>query len=248
MKTRIKTGKVSLIVLMAVMAVCVAGVAIWCYAVGYQVKEHRQGGSVAWVEYNGSTYYRMDGLTGEYCNFIADHRVSYKPRPVLSRAYYTLKNDPNGDYLYSTAFRDHLLYTRLSARRLDQMSQNQITSVLVSPSGGECKEQFTNDPEVVAYCAALKEEKYRAQEAKEEERSNIDDENPIAKKEEDPAAKTFQKNTNSGWYTLYFAYDHAPICGTEFVIVAEYDGVFYVEKEITDRAFTGTPVDFPPLE
>lgn len=73
MKTRIKTGKVSLIVLMAVMAVCVAGVAIWCYAVGYQVKEHRQGGSVAWVEYNGSTYYRMDGLTGEYCNFIADH-------------------------------------------------------------------------------------------------------------------------------------------------------------------------------
>ena len=98
MKTRIKTGKVSLIVLMAVMAVCVAGVAIWCYAVGYQVKEHRQGGSVAWVEYNGSTYYRMDGLTGEYCNFIADHRVSYKPRPVLSRAYYTLKNDPNGDY------------------------------------------------------------------------------------------------------------------------------------------------------
>ena len=217
MKTRIKTGKVSLIVFMAVMAVCVAGVAIWCYAVGYQVKEHRQGGSVTWVEYNGSTYYRMDGLAGEYCNFITDHRVSYKPRPVLSRAYYTLKNDPNGDYLYSTAFRDHILYTRLSARRL-------------------------------AYCAALKEEKYRAQEAKDEERSNIDDENPIAKKEEDPAAKTFQKNTNSGWYTLYFAYDHAPICGTEFVIVAEYDGVFYVEKEITDRAFTGTPVDFPPLE
>lgn len=100
----------------------------------------------------------------------------------------------------------------------------------------------------MAYCAALKEEKYRAQEAKEEERSNIDDENPFAKKEEDPAAKTFQKNTNSGWYTLYFAYDHAPICGTEFVIVAEYDGVFYVEKEITDRTFTGTPVDFPPLE
>lgn len=93
MKTRIKTGKVSLIVFMAVMAVCVAGVAIWCYAVGYQVKEHRQGGSVTWVEYNGSTYYRMDGLTGEYCNFITDHRVSYKPRPVLSRAYYTLKND-----------------------------------------------------------------------------------------------------------------------------------------------------------
>ena len=81
----------------------------------------------------------------------------------------------------------------------------------------------------MAYCAALKEEKYRAQEAKNEERSNLDYENPIAKKEEDPAAKTFQKNTNSGWYTLYFAYDHAPICGTEFVIVAEYDGVFYVE-------------------
>lgn len=248
MKTRIKTGKVSLIVFIAVMAVCVAGVAIWCYAVGYQVKEHRQGGSVTRVEYNGSTYYRMDGLTGEYCNFITDHRVSYKPRPVLSRAYYTLKNDPNGDYLYSTAFRDHILYTRLSARRMDQMSQNQITSVLVSPSGGESKKQFINDPAVVAYCAALKEEKYRAQEAKNEERSNIDDENPIAKKEEDPAAKTFQKNTNSGWYTLYFAYDHAPICGTEFVIVAEYDGVFYVEKEITDRTFTGTPVDFPPLE
>ena len=166
MKTRIKTGKVSLIVFMAVMAVCVAGVAIWCYAVGYQVKEHRQGGSVTWVEYNGSTYYRMDGLTGEYCNFITDHRVSYKPRPVLSRAYYTLKNDPNGDYLYSTAFRDHILYTRLSARRVDQMSQNQITSVLVSPSGGESKKQFINDPAVVAYCAALKEEKYRAQEAK----------------------------------------------------------------------------------
>lgn len=50
MKTRIKTGKVSLIVFIAVMAVCVAGVAIWCYAVGYQVKEHRQGGSVTWVE------------------------------------------------------------------------------------------------------------------------------------------------------------------------------------------------------
>lgn len=32
------------------------------------------------------------------------------------------------------------------------------------------------------------------------------------------------------------------------VIVAEYDGVLYVEKEITDHAFTGTPVDFPPLE
>ena len=32
------------------------------------------------------------------------------------------------------------------------------------------------------------------------------------------------------------------------MIVAEYDGVFYVEKEITDRTFTGTPVDFPPLE
>lgn len=46
MKTRIKTGKVSLVVFIAVMAVCVAGVAIWCYAVGYQVKEHRQGGSV----------------------------------------------------------------------------------------------------------------------------------------------------------------------------------------------------------
>ena len=42
MKTRIKTGKVSLIVFMAVMAVCVAGVAIWCYAVGYQVKEPSQ--------------------------------------------------------------------------------------------------------------------------------------------------------------------------------------------------------------
>lgn len=49
MKTRIKTGKVSLIVFMAVMAVCVTGVAIWCYAVGYQVKEHRQGGSVTWL-------------------------------------------------------------------------------------------------------------------------------------------------------------------------------------------------------
>lgn len=220
MKTRIKIGKVSLIVFIAVMAVCVAGVAIWCYAVGYQVKEHRQGGSVTWVEYNGSTYYRMDGLTGEYCNFLTDHRVSYKPRPVLSRAYYTLQNDQNGDYLYSTAFRDHILYTRLSALRLDQMSRNQITSVLVSPSGGESRGQFIHDPEVVAYCAALKEEKYRAQEAK-EERSNIDDENPIAKKEEDPAAKTFQKNT---------------------------DGVFYVEKEITDCTFTGTPVDFPPLE
>jgi len=85
MKTKIKTGKVSLIVFITVMAVCVAGVAIWCYAVGYQVKEHRQGGSVTWVEYNGSTYYRMDGLAGEYCNFITDHRVSYKPRPVLSR-------------------------------------------------------------------------------------------------------------------------------------------------------------------
>ena len=157
---------------------------------------------MTWVEYNGSTYYRMDGLTGEYCNFITDHRVSYKPRPVLSHAYYTLKNDPNGDYLYSTAFRDHILYTRLSARRVDQMSQNQITSVLVSPSGGESKKQFINDPAVVAYCAALKEEKYRAQEAKDEERSNIDDENPMAKKEEDPAAKTFQKNTNSGWYGI----------------------------------------------
>ena len=44
MKTRIKTGKVSLVVFIAVMAVCVAGVAIWCYAVGHQVKEHRQGG------------------------------------------------------------------------------------------------------------------------------------------------------------------------------------------------------------
>lgn len=30
MKTRIKTGKVSLIVFIALMAVCVAGVAIWC--------------------------------------------------------------------------------------------------------------------------------------------------------------------------------------------------------------------------
>ena len=137
MKTRIKTGKVSLIVFIAVMAVCVAGVAIWCYAVGHQVKEHRQGGSVTWLDYNGSTYYRMDCLTGEYCNFITEHRVSYKPRPVLSRAYYTLKNDPNGDYLYSTASRDHILYTRLSARCLDQMSKNQITSVLVSPSVGE---------------------------------------------------------------------------------------------------------------
>ena len=54
MKTRIKTGKVSLIVFMAVMAVCVAGVAIWCHAVGYQVKEHRQGGSVTWVEYTAA--------------------------------------------------------------------------------------------------------------------------------------------------------------------------------------------------
>lgn len=158
MKTRIKTGKLSLIVFIAVMAVCVAGVAIWCYAVGYQVKEHRQGGSVTWVEYNGSTYYRMDGLTGEYCNFLTDHRVSYKPRVMLSRAYYTLQNDPNGDYLYSTAFRDHILYTRLSARSMDQMSRNQITSVLVSPSGGESRGQFIHDPEVVAYCAALKEE------------------------------------------------------------------------------------------
>ena len=52
MKTRIKTGKVSLIVFIALMAVCVAGVAIWCYAVGHQVKEHRQGGPVTWVEYN----------------------------------------------------------------------------------------------------------------------------------------------------------------------------------------------------
>ena len=67
------------------------------------------------------------------------------------------------------------------------MSRNQITSVLVSPSGGESRGQFIHDPEVVAYCAALKEEKYRAQEAKNEERSNIDYENPIAKKEEDPA-------------------------------------------------------------
>lgn len=248
MKNRIKTGKLSLIVFIAVVAVCVASVAIWCYAVGYQVKEHRQGGSVTWVEYNGSTYYRMDGLTGEYCNFITDHRVSYKPRPVLSRAYYTLENDPNGDYLYSSAFRDHILYTRLSARRMDQMSQNRITSVLISPSGGEKKQQFVTDPEVVAYCAALKEEKYRDREAQAGEHSGIDYDDPIAKKEEDPAAKTFQKNTNSGWYTLYFAYDHAPICGTEFVIVAEYDGVFYVEKEISDHAFTGTPVDFPPLE
>lgn len=32
------------------------------------------------------------------------------------------------------------------------------------------------------------------------------------------------------------------------MIVAEYDGAFYVEKEMTDRTFTGTPVSCPVLE
>ena len=248
MKSKMKAGRVALIVAAAVTAVCVAGVAIWNYAVGHQVKEHREGGEVVAVEYNGSTYYPMAGLTGEQCNFITDQRVGYKPRVLLSRAYYTLENDPNGDYLYSSAFRDHILYTRLSTRSMDQMSQNRLASVLVSPSGGEVKEQFVTDPEVVAYCAALKAEKYRDRETQCEKQSGIDDDDPIIKKEEDPSAKTFQKNTNNGWYTLYFAYDNAPICGTEFVIVAEYDGAFYVEKEITDHSFIGTPVDCPALE
>lgn len=248
MKSKMKAGQVVLIVFAALIAVCVAGVAIWNYAAGHQVKEYRQGGTVTRVEYNGSSYYPMDGLTGEYCNFITDQRVSYKPQVLHSRAYYTLENDPNSDYLYCSAFRDHILYTRLSSRSMDQMSQNRITSVLISPSGGEKRQQFVNDPEVVTYCAALKEEKYREREVQDGEQSGIDYDDPIAKKEEYPGAKTFQKNTNNGWYTLYFAYDNAPICGTAFVIVAEYDGVFYVEKEITDRAFTGTPADCPALE
>ena len=147
MNSKMKAGRAALIVMAAVIAVCVAGVAIGNYAVGYQVKERRQGGEAVAVEYNGSTYYPMDGLTGEHCNFITARRVSYKPRVLLSRAYYTLENDPNGDYLYSTAFRDHILYTRLSARSMDQMNQNRITSVLVRPSGGEAKAQFVTDPE-----------------------------------------------------------------------------------------------------
>ena len=99
MKTRIKIGKLSLIVFMAVMAVCVAGVAIWCYAVGYQVKEHRQGGSVTWVEYNGSTYYRMDGLTGEYCNFITDLSGSHFVHAAFRSARGS--NEPKSDHFRS---------------------------------------------------------------------------------------------------------------------------------------------------
>ena len=44
MKTRIKTGKVSLVVFIALMAVCVAGVAIWCYAVGHPRRRGDLGG------------------------------------------------------------------------------------------------------------------------------------------------------------------------------------------------------------
>ena len=147
MKVKLRAHHVILLSLVSVMILLLAVFCIWNYAVGYQVKEHRQGGEVVAVEYNGSTYYPMDGLTGEQCNFITAQRVSYKPRVLLSRAYYTLENDPNGDYLYSTAFRDHILYTRLSTRSMDQMSQNRITSVLVRPSGGEAKAQFVTDPE-----------------------------------------------------------------------------------------------------
>ena len=147
MKVKLRAHHVILLSLVSVMILLLAVFCIWNYAVGYQVKERRQGGEAVAVEYNGSTYYPMDGLTGEHCNFITARRVSYKPRVLLSRAYYTLENDPNGDYLYSTAFRDHILYTRLSTRSMDQMSQNRITSVLVRPSGGEAKAQFVTDPE-----------------------------------------------------------------------------------------------------
>ena len=58
---------------------------------------------------------------------------------------------------------------------------------------------------------------------------------------------TFKKNTGN-WYYLYYSFDNSPICNNDGILIAEYDGRFYLEYKIDDDTFTGIAIDCPKLE
>ena len=98
---------------------------------------------------------------------------------------------------------------------------------MVCQEGWNYKKKFVNDNEIIDFCIQLKEVKNK----------HLDN----------FATDTFKKNTGN-WYYLYYSFDNSPICNNDGILIAEYDGRFYLEYKIDDDTFTGIAINCPKLE
>jgi len=207
--------------------IAISSVLIYNYSLGYKVKEHTKSGEITAIEYNGKTYHQMEALAGEYYKLILDEKISQKNNTILPHTYYTLKNDKNNDFLYSSAFRDRKIYTSLPINSINDMSHKNVTAIMVCQEGWNYKKKFVNDNEIIDFCIQLKEVKNKYL--------------------DNFVTDTFKKNTGN-WYYLYYSFDNSPICNNDGILIAEYDGRFYLEYKIDDDTFTGIAINCPKLE
>lgn len=209
--------------LMIVVAIIITSFSVYKYAIGYKVKEHSEDGIITSIEYAGKQYHRMNG-EAKYYEFIIDEKISYKYNPILPRAYYTIKNDENNNFIYQSVFGGSELYTCLPISKSDDLKQGEITAVLIEQLGYETKKQFVYDKEVIDFAKYL---------------SELD----TSWYETD----SFKKNTGK-WFYIYFSYDNLHVCSNNNVLIGYYDGKYYLKTDVTDYTFTGVYIENEAME
>lgn len=177
---------------------------------------------IKWVddthfEYNGIEYHKMDG-EAKYYSFITDEKLYTDKNLLFPHTYYTLKNDDKNQFIYVTAFRDHILYTSLPISKLEAPLQKDVTGLIIERSASETKKVYYDNADVINAFV------------------NLNVINDIS----DNFTETFTKNTHNGWYYIYYANDNLPICSiVDYLTIGCYDNRYFLSTEITDNTFTG---------
>lgn len=223
MKRKAKKLLKALLVIEALIGVVYLMISIYCFCVGHNVKEHIEDDVLTTIEYNGKTYHQMK--SGARYILKTDEKIAQKPNILLPRTYYTLKNDPDNNFVYLSVFGDSRLFTSLSLSNSDDLKQGEITSVLVYQNGWNHKKELVDDSEIVEYAKHLK--NYRIEENQE-------------------IIEIEAGNAES--YSIYFAYDNLPVCANEHISLLCYNSEYYLVIDTMDHKWNTIRIDCDKLE
>lgn len=205
MNTKVKKSLKVLLIIAILIGIVYSAISLYCFCVGHNVKENVENDTIVSIEYNDKTYYPIE-INTEYLHFICDEKIAVKPN-FFTRVYYTLKNDPDNNFIYASSFGSSAIFTTSSVMHKDDINSGEITSVLVEQIGWNFEREFSSDKDVVAFLKTLKD--YDFSENDEDELVEI-------------------KKGYAHYYRVYFSYNNFPICRNDSVYLADYNNEFYL--------------------
>lgn len=236
-----KSKKVVLAVVLLIFvaaSVCIAVIYRNYNVVRVYDNEHR-------LEYDGKTYYYLN--ESKYYEFITDEIICEKKEPLFPVTYYTLQNDANHDFIYSSRFRDHRLYTSLPISGYEDVIKGEPTSVILYKSGYKSETSFVSDNMLaVEEAVNLKslEDAFENNERTYYDNYGYTYQNDNQFYIDDYSLETYGKQEHDGWYYIHVFYDNLPIASNiTGITIVDHFGEYMLLCSTTDYTYSGVVIE-----